>query len=554
MAMKMRVLAVPFALAVAAACGGSSNTGSGGAGGGSTQSTGSSMSSAHGGSGGGVLACNQGDTHDCYTGPEGTRDVGLCKAGTQKCLPSGFFGPCMGQVLPRDENCNHRGDEDCNGSACSDAIWDKVAGDAQDQFISAVAIDQNGNTYAVGSFQGTINLGGSASTATGQGDMFLAEFDPTGKKLWENDFVLGGNPNAGMTSVAVSSSGDIAITGYSQGASITFGATMIAAAAHDIGFVGLFAGDGTQKWVKPISGSGDVFAASGAVDANDNVVVAGHFTGALSCTGSPCPNAGTDENPFLRELDSTGAQSWSTGYGSSTSSAATTVAMKSDGRLLVAGTFSGSTTLAGKTLVSKGDVDVFVFEATKGGSPEWAIGFGSTGADTGILAVRLQDDSFVVGGAGAGEIAIGSITTGSTNNGAYLFSFDDKGKPQWAQSYGSDGASTIESVAAAFQGDVYIAGVVGQGKANFGGGFIKNTENSADAALTKLDGDGNVQWSKKFVGPGFQGDARVASNGNGYTAFSLSYQNTVDFGLGPHTSSNSDGEMSTDMALVTFQP
>ena len=553
MPMKLRVLAVPLGLAVAAACGGSSNTGSGGAGGGSTQSTGS-MSSAHGGSGGGVQACNQGDTHDCYTGPDGTRDVGICKAGTQQCQPNGFFGPCMGQVLPRDENCNHRGDEDCNGSACSDAIWDKVAGDAQDQFISAVAIDGDGNVYAAGSFVGTINLGGSASTSTGQGDMFLAKFDPTGKKLWENDVVIGGSPNAGMTSIAISSTGDIAISGYSQGASLTFGATMIAAAAHDIGFVGLFAGDGTQKWVKPISGSGDVYAASVAVDDNDNVVVAGHFTGALSCTGSPCPNAGTDVNPFLRALDPTGAQSWSNGYGSSTNSAATSLAMKSDGRLLVAGTFVGSTTLAGKTLNSKGDVDIFVIETTSGGSPEWAIGFGSTGADSGVLAVRLQDDSFVVGGAGAGEIAIGSVTTGATNNGAYLFSFDDKGKPQWAQSYGSDGASTIDSVAAAFQGDVYIAGVVAMGKANFGGGVVKSTEMAADAALTKLDGDGNVQWSKKFEGPGIQGTARVASNGNGYTAYALAYQNSLDFGLGPHTSSNSDGDTSTDIALVTFQP
>jgi hypothetical protein len=140
------------------------------------------------------------------------------------------------------------------------------------------------------------------------------------------------------------------------------------------------------------------------------------------------------------------------------------------------------------------------------------------------------------------------------NDGGYLFAFDNKGKPQWAQSYGSDGASAVTSVAADFQDSYFVAGVVGQGKADFGGGNIKNTETANDAALTRVSSDGNVEWSKKFVGLGEQGSAVVASNANGYSAFSLAYQNSVDFGLGPHTSTNSDGDPNTDIALVTFQP
>jgi hypothetical protein len=528
-------------------------TGAGGGSGGSTSpgSTGSHHNPA--GTGGGVAACTPGETHDCYTGPENTRDVGLCKPGTQVCDSDGHYGACKGQVLPKEENCNHRGDEDCNGEACSDAIWQKATGDAQMQVIGAVAIDDDGNTYAAGYFVGTINLGGGSTTSSGAAGMFLAKFDSTGKKLWEDDFSAGGNPNASIGSIAVNTGGDVAIAGTSQGASLSFPPTNIAAPAHHIGFVGLYGADGTQKFVKAISGSGDVNAAAVLLDDSDHVFVGGKFAGNLTCTTGGCPSAASGTMAYARELDMTGAESWTKSYGSSTSAAITSMALRTDGKMLLAGTFGGSNNLAGKTLMSNGGADVFVVQIAASGTANWAIGFGSSGDDTAVLALRRQDSSFVVGGAAAGEVAIGMVTTGPTNGG-YLFSFDDQGHPQWAQSYGNDGASAVLSIGAAYQGDVFVAGVVGQGKANFGGGPIKNMEAATDCALTHLDGDGNVRWSKKFEGSGAQDLVRIASNSDGYTAFSVGYQNTIDFGLGPNTSSNSDGDSNLDIALVTFQP
>lgn len=60
----------------------------------------------------------------CYTGPAGTADVGLCRAGTQVCgkLDDGSFGygACLGQQLPVTELCDGA-DNDCNG-VIDDAI------------------------------------------------------------------------------------------------------------------------------------------------------------------------------------------------------------------------------------------------------------------------------------------------------------------------------------------------------------------------------------------------------------------------------------------------
>lgn len=55
----------------------------------------------------------------CYSGPAGTMDVGVCKAGIQKCDASGnATGACEGEVIPQPELCDlGKLDENCDGSA-----------------------------------------------------------------------------------------------------------------------------------------------------------------------------------------------------------------------------------------------------------------------------------------------------------------------------------------------------------------------------------------------------------------------------------------------------
>ena len=71
--------------------------------------------------------CLAGDTEECYSGPEGTKGVGACKAGTRACDPATFtFGPCMGETLPADKETCNAIDDDCNGSV--DDLPDMMCG------------------------------------------------------------------------------------------------------------------------------------------------------------------------------------------------------------------------------------------------------------------------------------------------------------------------------------------------------------------------------------------------------------------------------------------
>lgn len=60
--------------------------------------------------------CEPGDADDCYEGPPGTRDVGLCLGGSHTCGMTGTWGTCTGQTVPSQEICGNDIDEDCDGS------------------------------------------------------------------------------------------------------------------------------------------------------------------------------------------------------------------------------------------------------------------------------------------------------------------------------------------------------------------------------------------------------------------------------------------------------
>ncbi|HEY6461578.1 MAG TPA: hypothetical protein VIY73_15530 [Polyangiaceae bacterium] len=67
---------------------------------------------------------NAGATRSCYDGDPKTRNVGLCKDGSQTCTGNNEFptwGTCTGEVLPAPEVCDGTVDRNCNGkTGCSD--------------------------------------------------------------------------------------------------------------------------------------------------------------------------------------------------------------------------------------------------------------------------------------------------------------------------------------------------------------------------------------------------------------------------------------------------
>lgn len=59
--------------------------------------------------------CLAGARRECYAGPDGTADIGVCRTGMRHCAGD-VWSACAGEVVPDFESCNLR-DDDCDGRA-----------------------------------------------------------------------------------------------------------------------------------------------------------------------------------------------------------------------------------------------------------------------------------------------------------------------------------------------------------------------------------------------------------------------------------------------------
>ncbi|MBI2898177.1 MAG: hypothetical protein HYY06_31800 [Deltaproteobacteria bacterium] len=70
-------------------------------------------------------ACQPAAVQVCYSGPESTEGVGICRAGQQECAleedGAQMWGPCKDEVTPATEQCVGGLDDDCDGRVdCDD--------------------------------------------------------------------------------------------------------------------------------------------------------------------------------------------------------------------------------------------------------------------------------------------------------------------------------------------------------------------------------------------------------------------------------------------------
>ncbi|HAA55554.1 MAG TPA: hypothetical protein DCE42_12405 [Myxococcales bacterium] len=107
--------------------------------------------------------CLSGQTRPCYTGPQGTKDVGLCKAGTQTCTAQATWGSCLEQILPKGEQCNEK-DDNCDGKV--DEGCDCTPGQTRSCYTGTFSSQGKGECK-----DGTQTCGANGSYGKCQGDV-----------------------------------------------------------------------------------------------------------------------------------------------------------------------------------------------------------------------------------------------------------------------------------------------------------------------------------------------------------------------------------------------
>ncbi len=304
--------------------------------------------------------------------------------------------------------------------------------------------------------------------------------DPT---LTWNTF-LGGSANDAGWGIAVDTSGNVYVAGYSDA---TWGSPVITYTASADAFVAKLDSSGNLIWNTFLGGSGSDVGFAIAVDGSGNVYVAGHST---STWGSPVITYTAGIDAFAAKLDSSGNLIWNTFLGGGGTDAGYGIAVDGSGNVYVAGEITA--TWGSPVITYTAGYDAFAAKLDSNGALTWNTFLGGSGDDPGrAVAVDASGNVYVAGWSGA---TWGSPVRGFTlglGPDAFAAKLDASGNLIWNTFLGGSESDAGSGIAVDRGGNVYVAGY---SYASWGSP-VRAFSGGVDAFVAKLDSSGNLTWN-----------------------------------------------------------
>lgn len=282
--------------------------------------------------------------------------------------------------------------------------------------------------------------------------------------------------------------------------------------AHDVRYP-LVIAPAVYIWHTFYGGSGSDSALVLALDANENIYIAGRSTATwLGDNGAqPLHPYTFSQDMVIVKLSKTGAYQWHTFYGGTNTDAASGLGVDANGNVYVAGTSAatwqgdnGTNPLQPYT----GLRDIVVLKLSSTGSYQWHTFYGSPNADEAFALVTNSSGDVVVAGdsdatwQGAGNANPLHAHSGGSAYDIFIMRLSSTGSYQWHTFYGGTSYELISSLALDATGNIYAAGnsyTTWQGDNNanplhpYGGG-------NSDMIILKLTAAGNYQWHTFYGG------------------------------------------------------
>ncbi len=335
--------------------------------------------------------------------------------------------------------------------------------------------------------------------------------------------------------IAVDTEGNTYVLASSYSASVELGgATMEVAGQHDV-ILASVDDEGQLRWWQQLGGSGADLPGGVGVDADGNVYVAGHSEAAVDLGGGSLPSSGGARDLWVASYTSTGAHRWSQRHGAPGATLTTTgLAVDDTGQLVVAGYFSGTTSVGGAPLVSASAApDIVVLALDADGTHRWSRALGGTSDDR-AAGVAVDDaGGAAITGAFGGTIDFGTgpqVSAGSSDG--FLIRLDDTGATQWAHSFGDTGIDTAEDVVLDESGRAFMVGTFAYGTIDLGEGPLVASGSSA-MVMASYDDTGALSWSRASIGGGYCNGRGITLDDMGHPMVLGASNTAVDLGAGP---------------------
>ncbi len=275
-------------------------------------------------------------------------------------------------------------------------LWAKRIGAGSSDFGKSVITDNSGNIYLTGESDGSFPTFGSV-TATGTGDMFIVKYDSLGNEIWAKWYPAVAN------GIACDLAGNIIVTGYFLN-STTFGSTTLTCAGGADIFVAKFDSSGNVLWAKSAGGNDNDEGTSICTDNSGNIMVTGYFSSpSITFDTTTLINTGISptSDVFVTKFDSLGNVLWAKSAAGNNSDSGSGIANDNNGNVFITGTFKSPTIDFDSTILtndSSGYSDIFTVKYDMGGNLMWAKSAGGIQNDgPGSIATDPNGNAIIAG-------------------------------------------------------------------------------------------------------------------------------------------------------------
>ena len=213
-------------------------------------------------------------------------------------------------------------------------VWATKAGGLGHDIGRGIAVDDSGNSYITGRFRGGATFGDIRLDAVGDADYFIAKYDPDGSVVWAKQ--AGGISWDEGWGITVDSFGNSYVVGTFQGSAIFEGVTLTSNGMYDT-FVAKYNPDGSQAWVKQGGGTFQYMAGPAiSVDSSGNSYVTGFFGGDAAFDDVTLTSRG-GKDIFITKYDPDGSLLWAKQAGGTSNDAGYGISVDSSGNSYVTG-------------------------------------------------------------------------------------------------------------------------------------------------------------------------------------------------------------------------
>ncbi|MBC7849890.1 MAG: SBBP repeat-containing protein [Chitinophagaceae bacterium] len=279
---------------------------------------------------------------------------------------------------------------DANG----DFTWAKRLGGTEANLGFAITVDNNGNVYTTGYFQGSCDFDPGAAVvqlSSGiSGDCFVSKLNSNGDFVWVRQ--IPGGFNQGRQ-IIMDGAGDIIIGGFFQGTKDfdpTGGVFNLVSTGSSDAFVWKLSSGGNLIWAKSFGGIGSDETEGLGVDPSGNVIVTGAFDFPTDFDPGPAVSQLTpfgSDDIYVLKFNSTGDFVWVKQLGGPSPEGSRDVQSDLNGNVYITGLFLNTGDFdpgPGVQNLSAFSADIFICKLTANGDYAWATRFGGSTLDAGL--------------------------------------------------------------------------------------------------------------------------------------------------------------------------